>query len=349
MSGPDLSVIVVTYRNAATITACLDAIRAASTRLDVDVIVVDNNSPDDTVSVVRSAHPDVAVIPRRVNDGFARGCRAGVEAAKGERLLFCNPDVVVAPDSLHALLATADSQPGAGIVGGRQVDGSGMTDPRSWWGRPTLWSCLMFGIGLSSRFPGHRLLDPESPLGWDGRSRAVPIVSGGFMLVERAVWESLDGFDPLFLLYGEDADLCLRARRAGWTPWVSGEARFQHAVGTSTGADASVEGAGRRLRLVLQGKATVVRRHVRPASVATGCLALGTALRARWAPDVAPAVGPRSGTPRGAWREAWRHRSTWIRGWRAGDSLEKLPIAGAREGSWIAPQIGQHPYGRSPR
>jgi N-acetylglucosaminyl-diphospho-decaprenol L-rhamnosyltransferase len=312
-----LTVIVVTYRNERDIVACLDALQAAVSGLSAHIIVVDNHSDDATVTLVRAAFPDVCVERREVNDGFARACHVGALLADGDWLLFVNPDALVGPDAVRALIDVAATQPRAGILGGRALRADGTTDPRSWWGRPTLWSTLCFAVGLTAAFPGHRLFDRESAERWRGEAREVPAVSGALMLVDRRAWQQLGGFDRRFLLYGEDVDLCLRARRQGWRPRVVPAATFQHAVGGSSSGPA-------RTVLVMRGRATVVRRHLRPGTRSLGgwLLVAGTGLRALLAGRRRSRRHALAEVP--GWQAAWRERSSWRHGWRENDRLEVL-------------------------
>lgn len=315
--GPTVSVVVVSYNNENDIEACLASVRRALVGLDGEVVVVDNGSGDRTVEVVRAADPGALVVERE-NDGFARGCHAGAVRARGRYLLFVNPDAVIGAGAVAALLTEAQVHPEAALFGGRALRHDGSTDPRSWWGRPTLWSTFCFATGLSSAFPGHRLLDPESSDRWDGSAREVPVVSGALLLVRRPVWDELGGFDRTFLLYGEDVDLSLRARAAGWRARVVPAATFTHAVGAST------PGPG-RTSLVLRGRASVLRRHLLPGTrrLGVGLLVAGTGLRALAAQAVAVRRrgGRASVTAPGAWRAAWAARRTWSQGWQDGDQL----------------------------
>ena len=207
-----VSVVIVTYRNEADIGACLSAVGQAAPGIGMEVIVVNNASGDGTVAAARAAG-GTKIIERQANGGFAAGCASGAEAATGQWLLFLNPDTVIAPDAVEALLDCAQEHPATGIVGGRFVHPDGTTDPRSFWGRPSPWSAACFALGLSSLLPGSRLFDPEAPQQWSAdpaQERTVPVVSGAFMLVRRQLWDTLGGFDPVFFLYGEDADFCLR-------------------------------------------------------------------------------------------------------------------------------------------
>lgn len=313
---PEVTIVVVTYRNAPHIGGCAAAIRKAAGDVDSELVIVDNASGDDTADAARAAAPEATVVESDRNGGFAYGCRAGAARAAGEWLLFVNPDAVPAEGSVSALLACARRNPDAGIVGGRCVLPDGTPDPRSWWGRPTLWSTLCFALLLSSVFPGSRVFDPESPLPWSGapdQERRVPIVTGGFMLIRRSLWTELDGFDPAIFMYGEDADLCLRAARAGYRPVVTAHAAYEHEGGASSTS-------ARKLLLLFTGKATVLRRHLPYGLRGTGValLRLGVLLRAL-AGRLATARPQRQGRPTTSaadWRGLWAARREWTPGWR---------------------------------
>lgn len=310
-----VSIIVLTYRSTAYIGDCVAALRRAIPSVPAELIIVDNDSGDDTPEVARAAAPDGRVVESGRNGGFAFGCHVGAERARGAWLLFVNPDAAPEPGSIDALLECATADPRAGIVGGRCVDPSGSADPKDWWGRPTLWSMFCFALLLSSIFPGHRWFDPESPLPWSGdpaQTRAVPIVTGGFMLVSREAWERTGGFDRSFFMYGEDADFCLRAARAGFRPTVTARATYLHEGGASSTS-------ARKLLLLFTGKATVVRRHLPRGlrGLGVGLLMFGVLNRALLT-RLLTARPQRQGraTASGAdWRALWAARREWRGGW----------------------------------
>lgn len=308
MNAP-LDVVIVTYRSADYIRACLEPIVEALKQFPgAHILLVDNNSGDDITQATAGLSDRLTLVLRDANDGFAAGCHAGASASTADRLLFLNPDAVVAPDAIAALMRTADSHPEAGIVGGRAVLPTGDSDHQSWLGRPTLWSALCFATGASSVFPGSRIFDPESAHEWDGVALAVPIVSGGMMLVGREVWDELDGFDRTYFLYGEDVDFCLRARRAGWTPVVTREAVYTHDVGSSSAGS-------NRLTLVMRGRVTTyLRNYPRPIGIVAGWLLLaGTGLRSVGA-GFRPPGGRRAHAP-AHWQDTWHRRREWRKGW----------------------------------
>jgi len=304
--SPDVSVIVVMYRSRDHIEPCLDAI--AGSTADLEVIAVDNASPDDSAEILLATHPDARLVRSGDNLGFAGGVNLGAAAATGRYILLLNPDTVVSPGAIDALVAHADQFPDHRIYGGRTVDRTGEVDPRSVWGLPSLWSHISFATGLSTLFHDTRLFDPESLGSWKRDScREVGAVSGGFLLVDRDLWEQLEGLDEAFFMYGEDIDFALRARAAGARPvLVPGAELFHDAGASSTSADKRV--------MVMRGKTELAKRRWSGWRLrfARGCLIGGTALRGPGA-RVASRLLRRSGGQ--GWNEAWQRRREWQGGW----------------------------------
>jgi hypothetical protein len=307
--------VIVTYHNAADIGQCLIALDQAAANIPTEVVIVDNASADGTVAMVRETAPHARIVEQNRNGGFADGCAAGANVARGRWLLFLNPDTIIAAGAIKALLGCADDHPSAGIIGGRFVHEDGSIDPRSWWGRPSLWSAVCFALGLNSVLAGNRFFDPEAPRPWTsspGETRFVPVVTGAFMLVKRDLWQELGGFDPAFFMYGEDADFCLRAGKAGCRPMVTTRAVCRHPGGNSS------RGA-QKLILLFTGKCTLVRRHFPSGlrSVGIFLLLTGVFIRAtasRWHDTSSTRQG--RPTARGEdWRTLWAMRRQWRSGW----------------------------------
>jgi N-acetylglucosaminyl-diphospho-decaprenol L-rhamnosyltransferase len=309
-----LSVVVVTYRSASVIAQCLSATRQAASDDSMELIIVDNASGDDTVAVARTAAPAAKIIEQERNVGFAAGCAVGASVARGGWLLFLNPDTVIAPDAVKALLGCAASHPSAGIIGGRFVDENGNADLTSWWGKLSLWSATCFALGLNSLLADIPFFNPEAPRPWisPNEVRAVPVVSGAFMLVRRDQWREIGGFDPAFFMYGEDADFCLRAAKAGCQPIVTAAAVCRHVGGKSSSS-------AQKLVLLFTGKCTLVRRHFPRGlrGVGVRLLLTGVFLRAtasKWI-NLRPTRSTRPRTRGEDWSALWDKRGEWRHGW----------------------------------
>ena len=324
-----LSVVIVTYQNAPDIGHCLSAVYQAAPDVPMDVIIVDNASEDDTVAVARRTAPEAQIIEQVHNGGFADGCAAGAHAAIGRWLLFLNPDAIISPDAIQALLDCAAVRPSAGIIGGRFVDEDGNTDPSSWWGSPSPWSALCFALGLNTFFSHSRLFNPEAPRPWTSNPdevRRVPIVSGAFMLVKRELWQELGGFELAFFMYGEDADFCMRAAKIGNRPIVTARAVCQHAGGKSSSS-------ARKLVLLFTGKSTLIRRHFPRGLRSAGIFLLLTGVFVRASVggqrSVRPGITVQAGTVRPRtrpedWQALWANRNEWRNGWTYSDHRRLL-------------------------
>lgn len=306
-TGSALTVIVLTYNSASSIDDCLDALEPQVAALDGQLLIVDNDSGDDTVQrVVRRGHP---VHQTGANLGFAAGCNAGAATTDAEVLVFVNPDTVLDPGCLQALLRPLDDPGGWGPVGGRARHADGSYDQRCVLGQPSLIGALAFALGLDAALRDSLIFGADhgpTHLVNDGRTVVVPAVSGALFAVPRGLWCTLEGFDERYFLYGEDVDLCRRAAAHGWRPAVATGAGYRHLGAVSSG------GSPTRNVLLFRGKVELYRRHLRPPARAIATLALqfGVALRSLMAllPLPAPAERGRS------WRALLARRTEWRRG-----------------------------------
>lgn len=305
-SRPELSIIVITYRCLPEARECLRSVHSSTTGASFEIVVLDNASGDGTPEMVAREFPDSRVLALEENVGFAAGVNRAVEASRGDYVLLLNPDTVVHPGSLEALLAFARAHPRHGIYGGRTLDPDGRVNPGSCWGRPTVWSLFCFATMLSTAFKGSRILDPESLGKWQRDSvREVPIVTGCLLLAPRTVWDDLGGFDTRFFMYGEDADLGIRAAGRGYRPVITPDAVITHEIGVSSDSRSD------KFILVFRSKAELVRKHFGPLARPAGLLFLwlGIALRRL----VSRGIG--SQEKRAMWGEVWHARSDWLRGY----------------------------------
>jgi hypothetical protein len=312
----DASVLIVSYRCRDAVLACLDSIPAGASANEIEVIVLDNASGDGTVEAVAEHHPGVRLIAQDENTGFAAGVNRAAEEAQGEYLLLLNPDTVVHPGAIDALLAFARTNPRHGLVGGRTVNPDGTTHPGSCWGKPTLWSTFCFATMLSTLFKRSAVFDPESLGSWQRDSvREVDIVTGCLLLVPSEVWRELEGFDTRFFMYGEDVDLALRAAARGYRPAITPAAVVTHEIGVSS------ESRPDKFRMVLQGKVTVMDKHWTPVRRSAGrtLLVAGVGLRALVARATRRGAAATSGAGAVTWRTLWSDRRSWLAGFPARD------------------------------
>jgi hypothetical protein len=310
MASPvEVSVIVVSYNTKAMTLACLASVRL-ETRAAHELIVVDNASADGSADAIPAADPAAIFIASRENAGFGQANNTAARRARGRYLLLLNPDTVVTDGAIDRLIAFAKSRPEARIWGGRTIFANGRLNPSSAWSRMTLWNLLCRASGLTGLFPRSGLCNGEAYGGWDRSSeREVDIVSGCFLLIEREFWQRLGGFDPAFFMYGEEADMCLRARELGARPRVTPTATIIHHGGAS---ETAREG---KLVKLLAAKSMLIRRHF-----PLGTRSLGLALLAAWPLTRATASYLAVPLKRSAldsarvWRAVWHARLRWLDG-----------------------------------
>ncbi len=315
---PSATVVVLTHASARTLPACLAALLPQVAEVGARLLVVDNESPDDTVAVARGL--GVEPVRAGANLGFARGCNLAAEQADGDALVLVNPDAVLDPGCLVALLRAMRTDRGAGPIGGRAHLRDGSYDPRCVLGRPSLHGALGFATGASTLLPRRRLTAPEDGPRWlpaDGSVLDVPAVSGAVMAVPTGLWRALGGFDERYFLYGEDVDLSLRARALGWQPVVATSAGYTHAGGAS-----SASSRARDLWLH-RGKAELYHRHLAPRSArwAVRGLQMGARLRSL----AAELPVERASAPGRRWAAVYADRALWRGGYGepAGDPTAK--------------------------
>lgn len=321
--APELTVIVVSFDTRDLTLACLASIFEQTRRTTFEVIVVDNASSDGSAQAIAACFPGVRLIASPENLGFARANNLAARSARGRRLLLLNPDTVVIDAGIDRLVDFARARPRARIWGGRTVFADGSLNPASCWMAQSIWSCLCCASGLSSIFRRSSLFNPEGIGGWDRTGeRRVDIVSGCFLLIDADLWNELSGFDPAFFMYGEEADLCLRAAARGARPCVTGDATVIHLGGASERVRAD------KMVRLLRAKIELIRRHFPRRQ-----RALGVWLLSLWPLSRAVAwcamglLGVRAADDAGSvWREVWARRGEW----RAGYSGDGGSLAAER-------------------
>ena len=292
--------------------ACLRSV-AAETRTSHEVIVLDNKSQDGSAEAIAAEFPGSLLMAEQYNHGFAKGNNIAAQRARGEYILLLNPDTLVLNGAIDWLVAFAERVPQAKIWGGRTLFDDLGLNTSSCWRRMSLWNIFCRSAGLTGVFSRSALFNSEAYGGWDrSTERQVDIVSGCFFLIKRADWEALDGFDPVFAMYGEEADLCLRAgRELSARPHVTPEATIIHYGGASERVRVD------RVIRVLRAKAELLRRYIpgwqRP-------LAQGLFLLFPLSRRIAAGAGLRKGGGESAevWGEVWKRRAEWGNGFDAG-------------------------------
>lgn len=230
-----LSIVIVNYNVKYFLEQCLRSVYKALPQVEAEIWVVDNNSSDDSVGLVREKFPEVKLIANKHNPGFARANNQAIRQAQGEYILLLNPDTVVQENTFEASLDFMDRHPGAGGLGIKMLDGRGKYLPESKRGLPTPWVAFCKMTGLTRLFPhseryaryylGH--LSPE-------QNQKVEILAGAYMLLRREALDHTGLLDEDYFMYGEDIDLSYRLLQAGYQNYYLAESSIIHYKGEST-------------------------------------------------------------------------------------------------------------------
>lgn len=300
-----LSVLIISHNTRALTLDCLRSVYEQTSGIEFEVIVLDNASTDGSAAAIAEQFPQVRLLEPGRNLGFAAGNNLAAQDASGKVLLLLNPDTVILDRAIERLLSFADSNADAGIYGGRTLYPDGSLNRESCHGRPTPWSLLCMGLGLSSLFRKSAIVNPEGLGSWRRDSaRPVDCVTGCFLLIHRHLWDLLRGFDESFFMYGEDTDLCMRATAAGYPCLHCPDAQIIHYGGKSDRIRAD------KMVRLFRAKAQLFEKHWPPHMVGFGIRMLQLwALTRTVATRGAMLLGRDCRASHEAWREIFRRRA----------------------------------------
>ena len=228
-----LSAIVVGYNRRDLVAGCVRSVLADRGDLELEVIVVDNDSHDGTAAMVAEQFPDVRLIASPRNVGYGGGLNQGIAVARGRYILVLNQDIVLRPGALTELVAFAGAHPDAGVVGGRLEYEDGRFQHSAF--RFPDWKQAFFGffdglVPLDSEINGRY---PDAQL---SRPFETEHLLGACMLFRREALDQVGLFDSAFFMYYEETDLCVRLHTAGWRNYYLPTARVMHVSAASTSA-----------------------------------------------------------------------------------------------------------------
>jgi GT2 family glycosyltransferase len=230
-----LSVVIVNYNVAFFLEQCLLSVKRAMNGIDGEIIVVDNNSVDESNEMLRQKFPDVILIANKENTGFSKANNQAIRISKGEYVLLLNPDTVVEEDTFETCIRFMDKHPEAGACGVKLIDGKGLFLPESKRGLPTPSVAFYKISGLSALFPRSKRFG-KYHLGYLDKEQTneVEVLSGAFMFIRKAALDKAGLLDEDFFMYGEDIDLSYRICKAGYKIYYHPATRVIHYRGEST-------------------------------------------------------------------------------------------------------------------
>jgi GT2 family glycosyltransferase len=260
---PDLSIVIVNWNTRGLLEQCLRSLFDHLEEVVAEVIVVDNASSDGSRDMVRSEFPTVRLVANDSNLGFAAGVNRGLAVAQGELVLLLNSDTIAHPGAIPGAVQKLHSEPSIGVLGIRLLNEDG-TIQTSAHPHPFPWRALSLGLAGAIRGRDRRDMEPLPRPVVDRASRPedVDYVKGAFLLLRQEVLHKVGPLDERFFMYCEEADLCYRARRAGWRVVIWPGVAVTHLAGGSTGGHRLTAAA---VRQRLTSRFLFVAKH-RPAA-----------------------------------------------------------------------------------
>jgi N-acetylglucosaminyl-diphospho-decaprenol L-rhamnosyltransferase len=241
----DLTAIVVSWNVCDLLRRCLRSLvdnveatpSAQGHSLDLEILVIDNNSTDGSPEMVRAEFPQVRLITNEENRGFTAANNQGLAASRGRFLLLLNPDTEVVGDALGVMLRTMEEHPKIGVLGPRLLypDGSLQPSRRRF---PTFATALVESTVVQEWWRDNRILRhyymDDIPAADSGQVQQVDWLVGACLLVRREVYDQVGRLDEGFFMYSEELDWCRRIKEAGWEIAYFPEATVIHHEGKSS-------------------------------------------------------------------------------------------------------------------
>ena len=229
-----LSVVIVSYNVRFYLEQCIASVHRATRGIESEIWVVDNHSQDDSVALIRQNFPEVHVIAKSQNLGFARANNIAIRKATGQYILLLNPDTIVGEDTLREVIDFMDRHPKAGGCGVRMMHNDGSDALESRRGLPGPMTAFYKMSGLCARFPYHPRLGHYymSGMTWDEPGK-IEVISGAFCMLRHVALDKVGLLDEDFFMYGEDIDLSYRILKGGFENWYV-PTRILHYKGEST-------------------------------------------------------------------------------------------------------------------
>ncbi len=230
-----LSVIIVNYNVKYFLEQCLNSVRKAIQGIGTEIFVVDNNSVDGSIRMLREKFPEVIPIENKNNLGFSKANNQAIKRSSGEYILLLNPDTVVEDDTFTKCVEFMDEHPDAGGLGVKMIDGKGNFLPESKRGFPSPIASFSKMFGLSKLFP-HSKIFGKYHLSYLDKDKIhqVDVLAGAFMMLRKSALEKTGLLDEAFFMYGEDIDLSYRIIQAGYKNYYFPKTRIIHYKGEST-------------------------------------------------------------------------------------------------------------------
>ncbi|MDD5625873.1 MAG: glycosyltransferase family 2 protein [Patescibacteria group bacterium] len=240
----NISIIIVNYNAQDWLEDCLRSILKYSADIKLEIIVIDNNSTDESKKFIREKFSTIKLIESDKNSGFGQANNQAAEIATGDILFFLNPDTLIQENIFQKIINAFEQDSKIGIVAPQLVLPDNSLQPWAYGKEEGIMGIIKnkFKNNLSA----HQLANLSAEFDW---------VSGAALAIRRDIFEKINGFDEKFFMYFEDKDLCLRVKKLDYKIAVLPDAKIIHFGGKSSGGDKQ------RKKLYYQSQNYFWRKH----------------------------------------------------------------------------------------
>ena len=228
---PLVSIIIINYKTPIILLDCLQSILEYEAYPNYEIILLDNDSQDESIELVRTKYPAVQIITSTVNLGFAKGNNQAVKTAKGDYLLFINSDTKLTCSIIESFIKASEANNHISILGPRIRNSDGTIQP-SVFRFPTLWRAFCESFFLATLFPRSKLFGDYRTFTYT-QLTAVDYVSGACFFISKRTFDKVSGFDESFFMYAEEADLMFRLHKRGYQTYFLPYGDITHLGGAS--------------------------------------------------------------------------------------------------------------------
>ncbi|OFX32464.1 MAG: hypothetical protein A2X08_00620 [Bacteroidetes bacterium GWA2_32_17] len=217
-----LSIIIVNYKTHQLTILCIQSIFNTVKEINYEVIVVDNNSDDDSEKQIKKNFPQVIWIQKKENDGFGRANNVGIKHSKGKYILLLNSDIILLTNTVEKCLNVIRNDKSIGILGCKLLNEDGTIQKSTYTGNGNATDILKDNLLLDYIFKLHK------------KKKKIKALMGSFILIPKVVLDKVGWFDSDFFMYSEDIDLCRRIGKQGYKIFYYNEVQAIHKHGASS-------------------------------------------------------------------------------------------------------------------
>lgn len=222
----NLTIAILNYNSGEYLLKCLRSIKLVAPEASTQTVVIDNSSTDESLKKAKSEFPDIEFVESSENLGFAKGYNPTLKKIKTEFILLLNPDCILKKGVIKKMLEDFEDE-SVGAATCRIILPNGKVDLTAHRGFPTPWASMLYIFGNDSKYHLTNRLS--------GQIHEVDAISGAFFMTKKPVLEKVGYLDERFFLYGEDLDVCLRIKNAGYKIIYDPSVEIVHFKGISSG------------------------------------------------------------------------------------------------------------------